>query len=376
VRLNRSGSSIVKKASPKKVSPASSSEASCILSGALAIRPVKGGDDWPFYSVYLHDSELIIIDNENTASDGVSTTDGIGSDGSKNIHGSFKITPNCSVFETNLGAYTFELVTSKRVLHMKAGNSQTMMNWITHLRDAIQKSILDTNDPLFQAAMLLIDDDEFYDVTFTEKKPLGVVFERAGEWAIVKSSTVPENGIVVGSVLSSVNMNSVVLGGYQYTIELLKNWQPPLRLGFRLAPEKAGFLLKESKSRKDPTKRVWKKRYFCLGHGKLCYKDTQAETEPFKGEIPLMGSAVSLVPAQQAGKFFCFRFMSGVIGLTLQSATERQVKFHVGCSSTLRSSSFLVSCSVSTQLGLDDGLGIVFISCDCGSEWRFLYTWL
>jgi hypothetical protein len=39
-------------------------------------------------------------------------------------------------------------------------------------------SIADTQDPLFQQSILKIDYDEFYTVNFTEKKPLGVVFER------------------------------------------------------------------------------------------------------------------------------------------------------------------------------------------------------
>jgi hypothetical protein len=35
-----------------------------------------------------------------------------------------------------------------------------------------------------------------------------------------------------------------------------------------------GYLLKESKSRSNPQKKVWKKRYFVLMEGKLLYKDS------------------------------------------------------------------------------------------------------
>jgi PH domain len=184
----------------------------------------------------------------------------------------------------------------------------------------------DTKDELFQQSILKIDNDEFYTVHFTEKKPLGVVFERSGEWAIIKSSTnQAESGLLVGSVLSTIDKHSVILEGYQDTIDRLKGWSPPLVLGFRKAPRKIGFLLKESKSRSNPQKMVWKKRYFVLGEGKILYKDSDEVGAKIKGECPLMGSVVSLVNEDEAGKRNCFRLMSGMMYLTLQSGSEYEM---------------------------------------------------
>lgn len=181
----------------------------------------------------------------------------------------------------------------------------------------------DTKDELFQKSILKIDNDEFYDITFTEKKPLGVVFERSGEWAIIKTSTnQAESGLRVGSVLSSVNKHSVILESYQDTIDRLKGWTPPLVLSFRRAPRKAGYLLKESKSRSNPQKMVWKKRYFIMQEGRIFYKDSEDANARIKGECPLMGSVVSLLKEGETGKRSCFRLMSGMMYLTLQSSNE------------------------------------------------------
>jgi hypothetical protein len=48
------------------------------------------------------------------------------------------------------------------------------------------------HDPLLQAeaALVRMEEDVFYEVSFHEtNKPLGVVLERSGEWAIVRFST-------------------------------------------------------------------------------------------------------------------------------------------------------------------------------------------
>lgn len=152
---------------------------------------------------------------------------------------------------------------------------------------------------------------------------MGVVFERSGEWAIIKTSTnQAESGLRVGSVLSSVNRYSVILESYQDTIDRLKGWTPPLVLGFRRAPRKAGYLLKESKSRSNPQKMVWKKRYFTMQEGRIFYKDSEDADARIKGECPLMGSVVSLIKESETGKRNCFRLMSGMMYLTLQSSNE------------------------------------------------------
>jgi hypothetical protein len=58
--------------------------------------------------------------------------------------------------------------------------------WMTALRAAISNIELDLSDPLCREA--LRREDEKYQVCFREKRPLGMVLERSGEWALVKVS--------------------------------------------------------------------------------------------------------------------------------------------------------------------------------------------
>lgn len=68
---------------------------SMIKKGLLYMRPPNGGDDvWPEYQFFLNESQMIAI----------STTMVGGKEHLKTM-GDFEITPNCSVFETNLGMY-------------------------------------------------------------------------------------------------------------------------------------------------------------------------------------------------------------------------------------------------------------------------------
>lgn len=282
--------------------------------GRLGMRTNKGGM-WPIHQFKLCTSAVLVfaIDEET-------------SEQTNECVISFTLSPSCSVFGTNLGENTFELVTTSKVLHACASSMGEMEEWIIAIRQAINESILDTSDELFQQALLKIDNDDFYEVRFKVKAPLGVVFERSGEWAIIKASNrQASTGIQVGSVLWAINGKSVVLDSYHDTIEKLKDWQPELRLGFRRVPPKQGFLMKQSKSKQNPEKRIWKKRYFILGEGKLAYKD-KMDDEGVKNELPLMGSAVSLVTSEEVGREACFRLMSGVAALVVQCASRKQVR--------------------------------------------------
>ncbi len=286
-----------------------------IKQGLLRMRPPKGGEIWPQHHFFINEHAMIVVDSEPEDKTNA------------RIIGEYAISPNCSVFETNLGQFTFELVTAKKVLHVQAPTAQELVEWVEAVREAIARSFLDTTDPLFQQAMMRIDDDVCYTVQFNEKRPLGVVFERSGDWAIIKSSSnADETGILVGSVLSKIDQDSYILDNYQNAIDRLKKWNPPLSLTFRRAPAKNGFLLKESRSRSNPQKKVWKKRYFMLGEGRLHYKDSPEADARVKGECPLMGSVVSLIKEGEAGgKRNCFRLMSGMMYLTLQCANEKQM---------------------------------------------------
>ena len=46
-----------------------------------------------------------------------------------------------------------------------------------------------------------------------------------------------------GSVISSINAQSVILSSYETTTQLLSRWQPPLVLGFRVVPPKEGSMI-------------------------------------------------------------------------------------------------------------------------------------
>ena len=282
-----------------------------LLEGPLRMKLPHPSEAWAEYMFYLTDTELVVVDHAAAENEKMVET--------------LRITSNSGVFETNLGPHAFEVVTPTKVLHaMPLSDPSLAAQWVVAIKGAIERTYLDVNDPLLQSAILQIDDDEFLTITITEKKPLGITFERANEWAIVKS-TKGEGGIPIGAALAQIDERSCMLASYNSTIELLKSWMPPLTLRFRLPPSKFGYLLKESRSKRDPSRAVWKKRFFVLGNGRLCYKETAEPESPIKGEFPLLGSAVSLVSAQEIGRFFCLRLISGVAMLLLQSASERQM---------------------------------------------------
>jgi hypothetical protein len=275
--------------------------------GKLRMRPQKGGDVWDEYYFVLTATELLVM--EKNAENQMVVID------------MYEIHPNCSVFETNLGHYAFELVTSKKVLHVMSDSRESTAAWIHAIRTSIANSQPEVDDPLLQAALVRMEEDVFYDVSFHEDKPLGVVLERSGEWAIVKLSNHRETGVSIGSALTSINGDSCLLKSYSHTIEKLKNWKPPLHLGFRRAPKKTGYLVKLSRQRRGNSQKNWKERFFVLDEGRLVYKENNSPDSPIKGDVPLMGSAVSLIPSTETGKFFCFRVVSGVTSLVMQAMT-------------------------------------------------------
>eukprot|EP00602_Paraphysomonas_sp_CaronLab_P002046 CAMPEP_0185025022 /NCGR_PEP_ID=MMETSP1103-20130426/8142_1 /TAXON_ID=36769 /ORGANISM="Paraphysomonas bandaiensis, Strain Caron Lab Isolate" /LENGTH=1076 /DNA_ID=CAMNT_0027558133 /DNA_START=70 /DNA_END=3300 /DNA_ORIENTATION=- len=274
--------------------------------GKLRMRPPKGGDIWDEYYFVLTMSEILVMEKNV--------------DGHMEVVDMYDIHPNCSVFETNLGLYAFELVTSKKVLHVMSDSRESTSAWIHAIRASIANSQPEENDPLINAALNRVEEDIFYEVSFLEDKPLGVVLERSGEWAIVKLSNLRDTGVSIGSALTSINGESCILKSYAQTIEKLKNWKPPLHLGFRRAPRKTGYLVKLSRQRRGNSQKNWQRRWFSLAEGRLTYRENENSTE-VKGDVPLMGSAVSLMPSSETGRFFCFRLVSGVTSLTMQGET-------------------------------------------------------
>eukprot|EP00602_Paraphysomonas_sp_CaronLab_P006782 CAMPEP_0185017452 /NCGR_PEP_ID=MMETSP1103-20130426/406_1 /TAXON_ID=36769 /ORGANISM="Paraphysomonas bandaiensis, Strain Caron Lab Isolate" /LENGTH=972 /DNA_ID=CAMNT_0027546873 /DNA_START=174 /DNA_END=3092 /DNA_ORIENTATION=+ len=275
--------------------------------GKLRMRPPKGGDVWDEYYFVLTANEILVMEKN--------------AEGQMEVIDLYEIHPNCSVFETNLGHYAFELVTSKKVLHVMSDSRESTSAWIHAIRSSIANSQPESDDPLLQAALSKLEEDVFYDVSFHEDKPLGVVLERSGEWALVKLSNFRETGVSIGSALTSINGESCILKSYAQTIEKLKNWKPPLHLGFRRAPRKSGYLVKLSRQRRGNSQKNWKERFFVLEEGRLVYKENESPDAPVKGDVPLMGSAVSLMSSAETGKFFCFRVVSGVTSLVMQGVT-------------------------------------------------------
>ena len=111
---------------------------------------------------------------------------------------------------------------------------------------------------------------------------------------MVKLATSKDSGVLIGSILTSINGESVVLQSYLTTITKLKNWKPPLTLGFRRTPLKCGYLMKHSKSKKSTetelkdipgaaSSKVWKKRFFSLENGRLQYRDSDSPGDVVKG---------------------------------------------------------------------------------------------
>lgn len=113
-----------------------------------------------------------------------------------------------------------------------------------------------------------------YEVTYESRRSLGISLERSNEWGIVKVAP-PE--VEVGSVLTRVNGDSVLLKTYAEAMQCLKHATWPLTMRFRKAVSKEGYLLKRARGRTGSAKN-WKRRYVVLANGILEYY-TKAPSE-------------------------------------------------------------------------------------------------
>ena len=159
-----------------------------VLSNQLRMRGPDGGENWPEVKV-----ELIV------ASDGryvVMSTSGAEID-------RIQLEVTSCVFETTLGANTFEIVTTSKIVHFSTPAVDVTTTWIKYLRDSISKCDPYPSDPIFKEALTRQQGDT-YDVSFLDHKPLGIVLERSGEWALVKV-TKSDAGVQVGSALACID---------------------------------------------------------------------------------------------------------------------------------------------------------------------------
>lgn len=104
---------------------------------------------------------------------------------------------------------------------------------------------------------------------------------------------------------------------YEDTLDRLRNWQPPLKLSFRKAPEMEGYLLRQSLADLGE----WKPKYFCLNEGRLLiYADDTKTT--LLDRMSLVGLGVSLVPQEKIGREFCLKVLYGYDVMVLQAESE------------------------------------------------------
>lgn len=98
-------------------------------------------------------------------------------------------------------------------------------------------------DAVMRAARKAATTGRSYEVTFSTKRLLGFKVKPKGDnWAVV-SETKPGNGIAKGSVLMSVNGQSVLEKGlYAVYEQEMKEWQPPITFVFRQPPTGGGML--------------------------------------------------------------------------------------------------------------------------------------
>lgn len=77
-----------------------------------------------------------------------------------------------------------------------------------------------------------------------------------------------------------------------------------------------------------------------MAEGRLMYRENADPTSALKGDMPLMGSAVSLMPAKETGKYYCFRLVSGVTSLVMQAESVEDM---MDWASTLYHASFIAN---------------------------------
>jgi len=207
-----------------------------------------------------------------------------------------------------------------RVLQLRGRTVEVAARWISSLNEVISYNRINSNRPelmvseLESASLSKADLDEFYTVEIRHKHPV-LVFRRAKEWVVVRTSDFQETGVHVGSVLVDVNGSNVSLMPFDMACEKLKiEWKLNNKLTFRRAPHKSGYLLMQylkfsfcnSITRcRYKTRPVYKSLFFVLNNGRLRWKENDSNDVPLMGDVRLRGAtAVSLCPCLDE---YCFR---------------------------------------------------------------------
>lgn len=284
------------------------------MTGMLGYRNSNQAEVWPVKKIVLtHGNELIIVNTSSLI---------------ESIEERVQLDADTQVVQTQLQQHSFQIVTFSKIIHLCGYTRKEIVPWIEAIKEI---SVVESkkggdlnmqllNKLLLREALKLSDDDEYYDVTYEELKPLGIALYRGNNWAIVKISNFKDTGVRVGSVLTAINHDIVLFENYQDVISQLKNWAPPLTLTFRRAPEKRGYLMKKCFKRRQDEKLTvfWRKRHFELAEGKLSYKDNDNLDSKIRREINLIDASISLIPS--GDNQFYFRVMSGIIEFTMKAA--------------------------------------------------------
>ena len=91
------------------------------------------------------------------------------------------------VFETTLSPNAFALVLPNLILYISAPTQSLARSWVLKLREIIAECSELARDEIFYDA-LEHQSVQSYEVTFQQKRPLGIVFERTQEWVYIKWS--------------------------------------------------------------------------------------------------------------------------------------------------------------------------------------------
>lgn len=285
-----------------------------VQKGDLRVRrtDLEGGDNlWEEKLVAFTDTDLIITPIKDGA---------VGTFFALNAKSAIIKTPR----EETGQNFSFQVTTAEHILHFAADSNEEVERWIEAIKSIIPAPVVDQQDILLRAAINKLKEDEFYDVEVIDKKALGVVFKPVDNWAVVKDfdGYDPQNtGIYPGSILVAVNDTDTMFTDFATTTGMIQqafqDKDNAMKLTFRKAPSKAGYLNKRSAGRKGAAA-TWHQRYFELRDGKLIIAPTGQEGNEDPVEVPLKDAVISLVPYSDFMVDNCFRIQVGLVTLVLQ----------------------------------------------------------
>lgn len=254
----------------------------------------------------------------------------------------FPLTPNTIVSSTSLHNNSFEVVTFSDVLHLNASSREAKNEWMAAIRGLVASTGKYSKEDKLQAASLARD-CEYYSVLFKSNNSPGLVLERRADIALVSKVTRSlQHCVFAGSVLIAINSEPVVSQSYEYIVNLLSDWKPPLTLRFCSPPKKSGWLhlrvhpnpYTNFSSPQNRTKLLnsepwWEEVYVELKAGKFIIQrcgsgDTNSSSNGTV--ISLRGSAIALVdPRDVRHTRNCFRLMNGLETTILQASSHNEM---------------------------------------------------